>query len=91
MEIENSVKVDFFSKTEAQDYINSKLDLKDDKVTGYGLSKNNFTDAYKDTLDNLDLNDVVRDPLYCRTENRQFDQRCEVYWIIWYKSWIRCL
>lgn len=69
LEIENSVKADFFSKTEAQDYINSKLDLKVDKVTGYGLSKNNFTDAYKDTLDNLDLDDVVRDPLYCRTDN----------------------
>ena len=69
LEIENSVKVDFFSKQEAKDYIDARLDKKVDKVDNMGLSKNNFTDAYKDTLDNLDLDDVVRDPLYCRTDN----------------------
>lgn len=59
----------FFTKQECQDYITSKLDQKVNKMPNMGLSQNNFSDAYKDILDNLDLNDVVRDPLYCRTDN----------------------
>ena len=34
-------------------YVNAQDDLKVDKVEGKGLSTNDFTDEYKDKLDNL--------------------------------------
>ena len=68
-DIENSVKSDFFTKDETQDYITNKLDRKVDKVDGYGLSENNFSNTYKDTLDNLNLDDFVKDENYIHTDN----------------------
>ena len=64
-----SLQPQFFTKDEAKDYIDNRLNDKVDKVDNMGLSQNNFTDAYKNTLDTLDLSDIVRDPLYVRTEN----------------------
>ena len=64
-----SLQPQFFTKDECVDYLNSKMDTKVDKIPNMGLSKNDFTDAYKNTLDTLDLSDIVRDPLYVRTEN----------------------
>lgn len=64
-----SLQPQFFTKDECVDYLNSRLDKKVDKVDGRGLSKNDFTDAYKDTLDNLNLDDFVRDPNYVHSDN----------------------
>ena len=68
-EVEDSVKTDFFSKQEAQDYIDNKFDTKVDKVSGMGLSKNSFEDNYKDILDNLDTSKFVIDENYIHTDN----------------------
>lgn len=68
-EVEDSVKTDFFSKQETQDYIDNKLDTKVDKVSGMGLSKNSFEDNYKDILDNLDASKFVIDENYVHTDN----------------------
>ena len=55
--VTNSLKTEFFSKQETIDYINNKFDTKVDKVDGFGLSANNFSDNYKNMLDDLDLAD----------------------------------
>ena len=68
-EVAASVKTDFFSKQETQDYIDNKLDTKVDKVSGMGLSKNSFEDNYKDILDNLDTSKFVIDENYVHTDN----------------------
>ena len=67
--VTNSLKTEFFSKQETIDYIDNKFDTKVDKVDGFGLSANNFSDNYKNMLDDLDLSDIVRDSNYIHTDN----------------------
>ena len=67
--VTDSVKTDFFSKTETQDYINNAVSNKVDKVDGYGLSENNFSNSYKNILDNLNANAFVKDTNYVHTDN----------------------
>lgn len=68
-EVTNNVKTDFFSKTDTIDYMDNALSNKVDKVDGYGLSENNFSNSYKNTLDNLNLDNVVTDADYVHTDN----------------------
>lgn len=67
--VTDSVKADFFSKTDTQDYVNNAVSNKVDKVDGYGLSENNFSNSYKNILDNLNANAFVKDTNYVHTDN----------------------
>lgn len=52
-----SIAVDTYTKPE----IDVKLDDKVDKISGKGLSSNDFTDTYKDKLDNLADSNSIED------------------------------
>ena len=67
--VTDNVKADFFSKTDTQDYVNNAVSNKVDKVDGYGLSENNFSNSYKDILDNLNTNSFIQDSNYVHTDN----------------------
>nr|DAQ97541.1 MAG TPA: carbohydrate esterase [Caudoviricetes sp.] len=67
--VTDSVRADFFSKTDTQDYVNNAVSNKVDKVDGYGLSENNFSNSYKNILDNLNANAFVKDTNYVHTDN----------------------
>lgn len=67
--VTNNVKADFFSKTDTQEYLDSKISNKVDKVDGYSLSENNFSTTYKNKLDSLDTSNFVEDSSYVHTDN----------------------
>ena len=66
-EVEDSVKTDFFSKQENKEYIDSKIGNFVEKEGTKGLSQNDFSDAYKQRLD--DLQYAVTDKNYIHSEN----------------------